>query len=123
MRNIALYFCVTLLVVLMAGCSSEGEPETIYNAKYTVGGTATKINMAWRNHVGIMEHLDGWGGDGWLEESIDNLKDGQWLQAEAQPASDDGTAYCTIEINGEVVSSDEVDDWLDMAVCSHRHNP
>ena len=105
---------VLMLLVLMTGCAKEiHSPIT-----YTAIGTASTLNLVFRDASGELQYFEGYPRPWSLK--LTGFKSRQFLELRVEPASDDGSAVCVIAIDREVVAIDEVKGLPEQAICIYR---
>ena len=105
---------VLVLLVLNTGCAKEiHSPIT-----YTAIGTASTLNLTYRDASGELQYFEGYPRPWSL--NLTGFKSRQFLELRVEPASDDGSAVCVIAIDSEVVAIDEVKGLPEEAICIYR---
>ena len=104
---------VLMLSVLMTGCAKEID-STI---TYTAIGTASRLDLAFRDASGELQYVEGYPRPWSLR--LTGYKSRQYLELRVKPVSNDGSAVCVIAIDGEEVAIDEAKGLPDEAVCIH----
>lgn len=105
---------VLMLFVLMTGCARELDSTITYRAI----GTATTLDLAYRDAAGELQLVEGYPRPWSLR--LTGFKSRQTLELRVKPVSDDGSAVCAIAIDGEEVAVDEAEGLPDEAICVHR---
>ena len=105
---------VLILSVLMTGCAKEIQ-STI---TYTAIGTASTLDLAYRDASGELQYVEGYPRPWSLR--LTGYKSRQYLELRVKPVLNDGSAVCVIAIDGEEVAIDEVTGLPDEAICVHR---
>jgi hypothetical protein len=105
---------VLTLSVLITGCAKEIH-STI---TYTAIGTASTLDLAYRDASGELQYVEGYPRPWSLR--LTGYKSGQYLELRVKPVSTDGSAVCVIAVDGEEVAIDEVKGLPDEAICVHR---
>lgn len=105
---------VLILSVLTLGCAKEiGDTVT-----YTALGTASTLDLAYRDAAGELQYVEGYPRPWSL--GLTGYKSRQYLELRVKPHSHDGSAVCVIALGGEEVAVDEVRAAPKEAVCIYR---
>lgn len=105
---------VFVLSLLMVGCAKEIH-STI---TYTAIGTASTLDLAYRDTSGELQVVKGYPRPWSLR--LTGYKSRQHLELRVKPVSNDGSAVCVIAIDGEEVAIDEVRGLPEEAICIYR---
>ena len=103
-----------MLLVLTAACAKEIQ-STI---TYTAIGTASTLDLAYRDASGELQYVEGYPRPWSLR--LRGYKSRQYLELRVKPATSEGSAVCVIAIDGEEVAIDEVKGLPEEAVCIYR---